>query len=255
MRRPRRPSSVRIAAGGFTLVELSVVLAVLGVMAVAMTSAFGGIHQAREQSAARAQAETARQALRAFALRNKRLPCPDTSAHGDSGREAGGGSCNADVRIGWLPYESLGLDVPTRAERLRYGVYRSAVGADLVAPQAAGAEEHDFEGMAGFITALTAATVAASSPVQPYYVAYTGSHTCMASPIAPLVNPAFVVVVPATDRDGTGTNFDGDTHHGFATGSTTCVSAPDRAADMAYDDVVVAESQAALLGWLMTTRR
>ncbi|MCL7715155.1 prepilin-type N-terminal cleavage/methylation domain-containing protein [Stenotrophomonas mori] len=256
MRRlPARPS--RSAAGpqaGFSLLELAVVVAVLGVLAVSALSAFDNLGQARQHTAARAHAEAARQALHAFALRNKRLPCPDGSATGDYGREAAGGTCAAGANVGWLPYESLGLATPVRGERLRYGVHRGT-GADLVAPPRASADQPDLEGSGGFAAALARAATAAPSTTQPHY-RMGGSPDCSATATGSVVNPAFVLVAPVSARDGDSAGgFDGSANRAFATGSGTCVTPPDYPGEARYDDVVVAESAASLLGWLTAATR
>ncbi len=242
---------------GFTLVELAVVAGVLGLLAIAMTSAFDSMGQAREHNAAQAQAESARQALRHFALRSKRLPCPDTSTYGDAGREAAGaGSCPPGTTVGWLPYEALGLQVPVRAQRLRYGVRRDP-GADLVAPIPYAVDGPDLEGGAGLATSLALAATTPASTAQPYYATSTATSSGADCTGTVLVNPAFVVVAPVTDRDGasdTHPGFDGP-NRAFADGAGTCVGAPDRAANAHYDDIVVAESATALLGWLTAAIR
>lgn len=247
---------------GFTLVELATVLGVIGLLAVAMTSSFDGLQQARAHNGARADAESARQALRAFALRNKRLPCPDTSTHGDSGREGAGVACGAGVDVGWLPYESLGLAIPVRASRLRYGVYRGAAATDLVAPRHGAADSIDIDGLGGFSTALTGAASAVASSARPYYVTGRSVENSCDAGSSPgtgitLINPAFVLVAPATDRDGMGSlhaGFDG-IHQAFAAGASKCVASPDQPQASGNDDVVVAESPTALLGWLTATTR
>ncbi|MGB3392075.1 MAG: type II secretion system protein [Stenotrophomonas sp.] len=249
MRSPSRRSA------GFTLVEVAVVAGILGLLALTMTSAFEGMEQARVQNRAQADAEAARQALRHFLLRNKRLPCPDNSANGDSGREAGGsGSCPGGLSTGWLPYESLGLQLPVRSQRLRYGVRRGS-DADLVAPTPGAIDSPDLEGSAGLASALSKAATTTASSSFPYYAAATAtSTTCGGSD---LVNPAFVLVAPATDRDGNSgalAGFDAP-NLGFADGSDTCTAAPSHPASIAYDDVVVAESSTALLGWLLASTR
>ena len=53
---------------------------------------------------------------------------------GDTGFEGSNGTCSANGNVGWLPYASLGLDVPVRGERLRYGVHRGTASTDLVVP-------------------------------------------------------------------------------------------------------------------------
>ncbi|MBB6065726.1 prepilin-type N-terminal cleavage/methylation domain-containing protein [Pseudoxanthomonas broegbernensis] len=241
---------------GFTLVEVAVVAGILGLLALTMTSAFEGMEQARQQNTAQAHAEAARQALRTFMLRNKRLPCPDNSTYGDRGREANGaGSCPGDLRVGWLPYESLGLQVPVRSQRLRYGVHRGT-NADLVAPLHGAVDGPDLEGTGGLARALATAAQAAPSTDQPHYsgaVPALSSDTCAS---AEPVNPAFVLAAPATDRDVDGAihpGFDGP-NRGFAT-SSPCVAPPARPATRIYDDVVVAESATTLLGWLSTATR
>lgn len=253
MRRRRPPSRRRT---GFTLVEAAVVAGILGLLALTMTSAFESMEQARQQNAAQAQAEAAYQALRAFALRNKRLPCPDGSTHGDRGREADGGSCPGGLDMGWVPYESLGLQVPVRAQRLRYGVHRAG-NADLVAPVAGAVDGPDLEGIGGLAGALAVAAAAAPSSAHPHFSFASATDPSAACAGADLVNPAFVLVAPATDRDGSGDphpGFDGP-NRGFATGSGKCVAAPARPAGAAYDDVVVAESATSLLGWLIASTR
>ena len=257
MRTRRRPLlSARHRLAGFSLVELAVVLGVLGLLAMTALSAFDNLGQTRQHNAARAHAEAARQALYAFALRNKRLPCPDNSANGDSGREAGGGVCGSALNIGWLPYESLGLDLPVRAQRLRYGVHRGTAATDLAAPQPVSADQPDLERGGGFSAALAAlAALATTNITQPYYSADGNPEACPGSS-ARRTNPAFVLLAPAGDRDGIGgTGFDGAAHRAFATGTGTCVAPPDHPGDARHDDVVVAESPSALLGWLMTATR
>lgn len=261
--RPRhRPA--RLGPGtrsGFSLVELAVVVGVLGLLTMTALSAFDNLGQARRHNAARAHAETARQALYAFALRNKRLPCPDLSGTGDAGFEGDNGSCTASANVGWLPYASLGLDVPVRGERLRYGVHRGTATTDLVAPARESADQPDLEYTGGFGAALSrmaAGTLTAPLASQPHYVSGGTPTQCGSSGAGTRqVNPAFVLVAPVGARDGGAgdAGFDGSNNRAFAQGNGTCVTPPDYPGDERYDDLVVAESATALLGWLMATTR
>lgn len=244
------------ASAGFTLVELAVVIGVIGLLAMTMTSGFESISQAKQRNGAKANAQQAREALRTFALRNKRLPCPDPSAQGDTAREPSG-TCGSDV--GWLPYESLGLDTPVRGQRLRYAVYRGTAGADLVAPARGGTDSPDLEGSNGLIAALASAARATPSKSQPYYVNGQGDLLPACDPAGAgtaLVNPAFAVIAPASNIGASA-----DAMAGFEAPNRTfsaasrCFGAPDNTANANYDDVVVVEGLTSMLGWAMSTTR
>ncbi|MDD5333134.1 MAG: hypothetical protein PHS32_05250 [Rhodoferax sp.] len=74
--------------GGYFLLELVVVLAVLGLMVSGVSTAYDNGNALRERGLAARAGDTLREAVRAFALTHARLPCPDTD--GD-GWEGGGG--------------------------------------------------------------------------------------------------------------------------------------------------------------------
>ncbi len=237
---------------GVTLVELAVVLSIIGVLGTVVTTGLGEAARRGDASGARADAEQARQALRAFALRNKRLPCPDLSALGDGAREGLGGSCPPSAQVGWLPYESLGLVRPDRDQRLRYAVSRAG-GADLVAPPAVAA---DIDGSGRFRAVLAAAARLPRGSDRPFL---TGPGTSASPENCAVVqsNPAFALVAPVRDADGAGptpAGFDG-VNVAMASANQNCIAAPSRPADARYDDVVVAEGASALLGWLAAQTR
>lgn len=247
------PTSRRRAAG-LTLVELAVVISIIGLLSVAASAGYADIAQMRAATSAKADIEVARQAVRAFALRNQRLPCPDLSPNGDVAREGLGGSCPPTAQVGWLPYESLGLARPNRDARLRYAVSRGA-GADLVAPGAL-ASGADIDGIVRLRAALADAARLATGIDRPFL---TGPGTS-ASPencAIPQSNPAFALIAPVSDRDAAGPppfGFDG-VNAAMAAANRLCIAAPSRRGDDRYDDVVVAESAATLLGWLAAQTR
>lgn len=242
---------------GFTVLEMAVSVGVVGALALLAGTGYRDYAQWRARSQAEAQAEVARQALRAFALRNLRLPCPDRSDYGDVAREGLAGSCPGGAQVGWLPYEALGLARPDRGQRLRYAVARPS-GADLVQPSGTSVEDGDFDARARLRASLV--TLAARSPGSdlPYLSDPNPARESCARVIS---NPAFAVVAALDDRDGDGTGraddlarFDG-LNRAMAASNALCIAAPGRPMDHQYDDVVASESADALLGWLATQTR
>ncbi len=244
---PRRQS-------GVTLVELAVVVSIIGVLSIVVSSGYDEVAGQSKTTFAKADAEAARQAVRAFALRNKRLPCPDLSPNGDLAREGIGGLCPSTNQIGWLPYESLGLAKPERERRMRYAVSRAGV--DLVAPPAVATLGADLDGVARFRTALAATARLPKGTNRPYL---TGAGTASAPENCSFVqsNPAYALIAPVTDRDNQPAipaGFDG-VNAGVANASSNCIAAPSRRATADNDDVVLAEGASALLGWLAARTR
>ncbi len=250
--RPRR-SHPRHAAG-FTVLELAVTISIIGVLSVLASSAYSGVLDVRARAHAQAEAEAARAAVRTFLLRNKRLPCPDLSSNGTGGREGLAGSCPNGAQLGWLPYESLGLPPPQPSQRMRYAASRLGAGADLVAPPDLGVA--DFDGVARLRGALSRAAKLGLGSDRPYLTG-VGSAADPENCSHIVANPAFALIAPVADRDDVGSThpgFDG-INRAMVDASAHCIAAPGRAMDATYDDVVLAESASALLGWLVTTTR
>lgn len=245
-RHPKTSLPQRASGHGFTLIELAVVLVVLGALGMLVTSSYSGVDATRAQQRAKAEAEAAHSAVRMFVLTTRRLPCPDLSGDGREGNAAG--VCTAGAQLGLLPYQTLGL-APTR---MGYGVFRAS-GADLVAPAIAASTGPMDDGTAPLREALIAAAALPVSTNNPYTTGdggQLGSESCASNPVS---NPAFVIVAPATDRDGNADVFDG-VNTGLPNAGR-CIAAPSRPFDATYDDVVVAESAHALLGWLTARSR
>lgn len=247
---------------GFSLIELALVLLILGVASWAIAGSYGNSAIVGERDLARAHGQTLLNTLRAFALNNGRLPCPDTTAIGstNNGWEtiSAAGICSASTETGMFPYRSLGLDLPDSKLRAAYGVYRnSAARADLTVQ----VERTDFPPVASsvldardFIAALNFAA-SVSTPASNAHLYLTGDNltlgsvNCAATVVS---NQAFVLVMPLRDRNGSGgvgSEFDG-IHNAFSTGTSVCASAPSTPFSLNMDDVVVAESFAGLAGWM-----
>jgi prepilin-type N-terminal cleavage/methylation domain-containing protein len=103
---------------GFSLLELSVSLVVLGLVALLVLRFVGQAGQQQRGVAQRELLQRADDALLTFALVNSRLPCP-AAAGGDGAEDCSLG------QVGVLPYRSLGLP-DLGARRVRYGVLRRA---------------------------------------------------------------------------------------------------------------------------------
>jgi prepilin-type N-terminal cleavage/methylation domain-containing protein len=238
------------AASGFTLLEMAVVVAIIGLLGLLVSSAFAGLGDRRSREQALAETEAARQALRGFMLAHKRLPCPDSTRSGFEDEP-----CAAAETMGWLPYQTLGLPPPTDRSRMIYGVYRGGSDADLVRPTGGAAAGVDFEDNGSLVRTLTkVAQPAAPRTDEPYLTgdgsARYGAESCGNA----VTNPAFLLVAPVTDKDGNGSPFDGVNPVTPGSG-TRCIASDARAPDATYDDVVAAEGAQALLGWLAAHTR
>jgi prepilin-type N-terminal cleavage/methylation domain-containing protein len=113
--------SSRSNTHGFSFLEMSLSLALLGVLAIGLTAYVAAVDRAATNSSQERLMRRAEQALVAFFHANHHLPCP--AADGDGAADCGSG------QKGFLPWQALGL-ADARAGKLRYGVYRGT-GADL----------------------------------------------------------------------------------------------------------------------------
>jgi prepilin-type N-terminal cleavage/methylation domain-containing protein len=101
---------------GFTLVELAVVLAIVGLLLGAMMLTLSAQVEIRNRGDTQRRLDDAKELLLAFAIVNGRLPCPATCTNppacttGSLGDEnpAGGGACST-YRGGYLPARAIGF--------------------------------------------------------------------------------------------------------------------------------------------------
>lgn len=106
---------LRQRMGGFSLVELSVVLVVLGIAGILLVRWLASAQVEQKQVQQRSLLQRADDALLAYVSANHHLPCP-----------AGGidGIADCTLRSGFVPHAELGLPEP-RAGTIRYAVYRN----------------------------------------------------------------------------------------------------------------------------------
>jgi prepilin-type N-terminal cleavage/methylation domain-containing protein len=107
---------------GFSLIELSIVLAVVGLMVVSMVNGFATYTQNRRMQESQRDLQNIYEALIGFAIQNGRLPCPDVDGinvpgFGIEDRQGPnnectapvGGPAGAPVAVGFLPFVDLGI--------------------------------------------------------------------------------------------------------------------------------------------------
>jgi prepilin-type N-terminal cleavage/methylation domain-containing protein len=139
----------RARSAGFTLIELAVVLAIVGLLLGSLMYTLSAQVERRDQEETRRRLEQAREMLLTYAMVNGRLPCPARSAAtaspstvaGDEVRDSSGnctgdsisdyyGGTNGAVTLGLLPartigwshLDSSGLAIDAWNNRIRYAV-------------------------------------------------------------------------------------------------------------------------------------
>lgn len=105
----------RSAATGFTLIEIAVVLVIVGLAAVMVIKASGGMLDNEKRKTVRVTLDTVDTALANFVAVHKRLPCPADGSRTSGSLNAGiellaAGACNPVTEVnGVIPWVTLGL--------------------------------------------------------------------------------------------------------------------------------------------------
>ena len=164
------------------------------------------------------------------------------------------GVCASGVQLGWFPYVSVGLELPTDRLRARYSVFREAnlavpaQDADLAVElertgDSLGAPTH--RDITDLIVALNNASTKPVSSARTYLTGDGGAAGAIDCAANRVMVAAYWVVVPLQDKDGDGNRLDAP-----HTLTSLCAASPSAPLRFASDDVVIAESPAQLAGWL-----
>lgn len=140
---------------GFTLIEVSIVLIVLGYILKQFVLPFGARHQQTMREQTLAQLESVSQALDGFAMTRHRLPCPASEQSSGMALD----TCS-QVAVGFVPAGTLGVSGPVDHK----GRLLDSWGNPLL--YAVSSSDHDTEGIVGqpdFTTAGEMARVGLSN--------------------------------------------------------------------------------------------
>lgn len=127
-------------AGGFTLVEMAVVLAIVGLLLVMGMYTLSAQTEQRAREETQRRLEQARDALLGFAVANGRLPCPASSTSSGVESLSAGNCSNAydgflpAVSIGFQPVDADGFALDAWNNRIRYAVAAQNVVSCLSTP-------------------------------------------------------------------------------------------------------------------------
>ncbi|MBF0152816.1 MAG: prepilin-type N-terminal cleavage/methylation domain-containing protein [Magnetococcales bacterium] len=99
------------SCGGFTLIEMAMVLIITGLLLGGAIKAIHGQTTKRRAEKSFDQLQEIREAILGFAAINGRLPCPDTDFDGLENRAAGACVANASGQfVGVVPWTTLGVN-------------------------------------------------------------------------------------------------------------------------------------------------
>ncbi len=133
----------RYTCSGFTLLEVTFVLVILGLLIGGLMRPLLNSREQLMQSRADLQLTNARNALLGFAARNGRLPCP---ASADSAGTETLNEIGCDIYQGFLPVVSLGLAGPLDAQILLLDPWSKRIDYSV------SSSDSDSNGMADFPT-------------------------------------------------------------------------------------------------------
>ncbi|HWV89541.1 MAG TPA: type II secretion system protein [Burkholderiales bacterium] len=134
---------LRLRQRAFTLVEVAVVLAIIGLLLGSLMYTLSAQTEQRARGETQRTLEQAREAILGYAVAHGRLPCPASAASMGVESPAGGGDCTnyydgflPAVTLGFQPVDSQGFALDAWNNRIRYAVARNLNAATCVGTSA-----------------------------------------------------------------------------------------------------------------------
>lgn len=185
----RTRNSISKVYAGFSLVELAVVLAVLGIVLIGAILGTSEFRETAKQKENEVIIANIKENLIKFAMINKYLPCPDTeSLAGRDGRENRGANQCLNY-AGGVPYSDIGLGkddvLDAQGNPIRYAVNRETVNQLLVCDATSSASYFcNLTPGSAIFNFINTPPIAGNDGTGNYTVCGTTTNTCNASTAA-----------------------------------------------------------------------
>ena len=198
---------------GFTLVEMMVVLAIIGLVLIGAMSSTSEVRKVTKQSTSETMLSSLKAQLLQFGLINKYLPCPDLNGNGLENRTLVGTFNACSASYGNVPYLTMGLSRESALDGwgnlVRYAVNTQTV-TDSVCDADSSASYfcNDNPGNPRF-TFQTPPIMSTTSVDGNYYVCNAAASTCTGTPLDKHLNskwPSVVLVAFNEDASETFAN-------------------------------------------------
>lgn len=243
---------------GITFIEVSIGLAIIGLLLFSASAALIATNDSQNRGRAKNTADSVQSAVRVYAFKNNRLPCPALDKNGYEARDASG-LCSAGAQqTGYVPYRSLGLELPADELFGTYAVYRLAnadpkLDTDLaIALERTGdlAGDPSYMQSTDLMAALSQVSTTNPNGNQPFLTgdaAAAGAIDCNNNRV---IAAAYWIVFPMSDANNDGNRL--DVPH---TLNGLCATYPQSAITNLRDDLVIADTPLQLAGWLSQIQR